>query len=163
MVTDTVTNLPVPGKKNIDSLRLKNLLKTVVSNNKIKLSVNQKMYLSKAYFYNRRVWPNSNNYCTSFSEHTFGCLPPDESSTLQCRGNLVPHANPSNISCCWDGDLCNKVLRPMYNPLPPGSEDESGSFSENSIMSHETSIALLVSLTVCMVILIIIVAFVYLK
>ena len=97
-------------------------------------------------------------------ERTYGCLPPEESGLMQCRGSLVPHLNPTNISCCWDSDLCNQDLLPMYNPLPPDSEFENGSgFKNGTTLNHATSMALLVSLTACLVILIIFVAFVYLR
>jgi bone morphogenetic protein receptor type-1B len=43
-------------------------------------------------------------------ERTYGCLPPEESGLMQCRGSLVPHLNPANISCCSDEDLCNRDL-----------------------------------------------------
>ena len=52
----------------------------------------------------------------------------------------------------------------MYNPLPPDSEFENGSgFKNGTTLNHATSMALLVSLTACLVILIIFVAFVYLR
>ena len=41
-------------------------------------------------------------------ERTYGCLPPDERGLLQCKGNLVPHLNPTAIACCSDQDYCNK-------------------------------------------------------
>ena len=97
-------------------------------------------------------------------ERTYGCLPPEESGLMQCRGSLVPHANPANISCCSDGDFCNQDLRPMYNPLPPESDFDSGSgFKNASTLNQATSMALLVSLTACLVILIVFVAFLYLR
>ncbi len=36
---------------------------------------------------------------------------------FQCKGNLVPHSNPSSIACCSDGDLCNTKLLPKYQHL----------------------------------------------
>ena len=99
-----------------------------------------------------------------FPERTYGCLPPEESGLMQCRGSLVPHLNPANISCCSDKDLCNRDLSPMYNPLPPDSEFDSGSsFKNTATLNQATSMALLVSLTACLVILIIFVAFLYLR
>lgn len=53
---------------------------------------------------------------------------------------------------------------PMYTPLPPDSEYDSGSgFKNAATLNHATSMALLVSLTACLVVLIIFVAFVYLR
>jgi hypothetical protein len=52
----------------------------------------------------------------------------------------------------------------MYTPLPPDSEYDSGSgFKNAATLNHATSMALLVSLTACLVVLIIFVAFVYLR
>jgi hypothetical protein len=61
-------------------------------------------------------------------------------------------------------DLCNRDLLPMYNPLPPDSEYEPGSgFKNAATLNQATSMALLVSLTACLIILIIFVAFLYLR
>ena len=30
-------------------------------------------------------------------ERTYGCMPPDETGMLQCKGHLVPHLNPKSI------------------------------------------------------------------
>lgn len=49
-------------------------------------------------------------------EKTAGCLPPDESGLMQCKGSQVPHLHPKVIECCSDGDLCNQRLRPQPPP-----------------------------------------------
>lgn len=51
-------------------------------------------------------------------EWSFGCLPPDESGLLQCKGNLVPHLREKNIICCNDRDLCNKDVFPELTRKP---------------------------------------------
>lgn len=56
-------------------------------------------------------------------ERTYGCLPPEETGFMLCKGYLVPHKIPKSIACCSDGDLCNKYLKPQYKTLPP-EEDE---------------------------------------
>uniref|UniRef100_A0A2P2I6X2 receptor protein serine/threonine kinase n=2 Tax=Hirondellea gigas TaxID=1518452 RepID=A0A2P2I6X2_9CRUS len=69
---------------------------------------------------------NSNSYCFSavelvylpeqdlqFEHRTFGCLSPDESGLMQCRGYLIDHVRPKNISCCREYDGCNAKLRPQ--------------------------------------------------
>ena len=89
------------------------------------------------------------------SERTYGCLPPDESGLLQCKGNLVPHLNPKSIECCDDSELCNQYLYPSYTPTP--SQDP---VFESPDTFH---IALLISLSICLVIFIILVTFAYLR
>ena len=38
--------------------------------------------------------PNTGLYVP---ERTYGCVPPDETGMLQCKGHLVPHLNPKSI------------------------------------------------------------------
>ena len=38
--------------------------------------------------------PNTGLYVP---ERTYGCMPPDETGLLQCKGHLVPHLNPKSI------------------------------------------------------------------
>ncbi|KAG8182734.1 hypothetical protein JTE90_026185 [Oedothorax gibbosus] len=60
-------------------------------------------------------------------ERTHGCLPPEESGLMQCKGHLVPHQIPKSIACCANGDWCNRHLMPTpvvrtttANPLYEG-------------------------------------------
>merc|ERR1711936_27947 len=88
-------------------------------------------------------------------ERTYGCLPADEQGLLQCKGHLVPHFQPRSIACCSDADLCNKELAPIYEARPettPATLDPS--------VYH---VALLVSLTICLVVFILLVTFAYLR
>ncbi|MCL4128565.1 UNVERIFIED_CONTAM: hypothetical protein GTU68_048695 [Idotea baltica] len=68
---------------------------------------------------------NSDSYCFSAIElvydpdvkinkemRSFGCLGQDELGLMQCRGHLVSHARPKNISCCREFDLCNQNMFP---------------------------------------------------
>lgn len=48
---------------------------------------------------------------------TYGCLPADESTIMQCKGNLVPHRMRTTILCCDGEDLCNEQLQPELKPL----------------------------------------------
>ncbi|CAH0389812.1 unnamed protein product [Bemisia tabaci] len=64
---------------------------------------------------------------------TYGCLPPEESSDMQCKGNLSPHVVRKSIDCCNFTDLCNKNLHPALR-LKPESP---------SITSWEDSLLLL--------------------
>ena len=111
-------------------------------------------------------------------ERTYGCLPPDvEGGLFQCKGNLVPHLNPTAIACCSDQDYCNRRLAPMYDASPPpppptgsgggeghgGPDGGGGDGLFGSHMGEAASLALLVSLTLCFVLLVVFVALVYLK
>jgi bone morphogenetic protein receptor type-1B len=91
-------------------------------------------------------------------ERTYGCLPPDETGLMQCKGHLVPHFYPRSISCCSDYDLCNKDLVPLYSPTPAEGAGEDGALDPS--VYH---VALLVSLTVCLVVFILLVTFAYLR
>ena len=91
-------------------------------------------------------------------EWTYGCLPPDEKGLMQCKGHLVPHFQPRNIACCADTDLCNKDLTPIYEPTP----DELDTVQE-PLDPSVYHVALLVSLTICLVVFILLVTFAYLR
>uniref|UniRef100_A0A1B6KQH1 receptor protein serine/threonine kinase n=1 Tax=Graphocephala atropunctata TaxID=36148 RepID=A0A1B6KQH1_9HEMI len=100
------------------------------------------------------------NYETSQwePERTFGCLPPDEQGLMQCKGNLVPHQFSKAIQCCNFTDLCNKELRPAYTPRPTESSPLDPSLTETIPL-----IALIISITVCLIACLIIVTCVYLR
>ncbi|KAJ8894371.1 hypothetical protein PR048_007022 [Dryococelus australis] len=90
-------------------------------------------------------------------EQTYGCLPPNESGFMQCKGQKVPHQTGHAILCCDSKDLCNKDLNPKIvyqniTPLPDLNYDETIPY-----------IALIVSVTVCLIVLIAVLAFFYLK
>ena len=100
---------------------------------------------------------------TLVPERTYGCLPPDGQGLLQCKGALVPHLNPASIACCSDADFCNRRLTPMYDPTPTEDLEDPGRDGILSGMGEAASLALLGSLTLCFVLLVIFVAFVYLR
>ena len=77
---------------------------------------------------------------------------------MQCKGHLVPHFQPRTIECCSDQDLCNKELVPMYSPTPDIEDDVMDTLDPS--VYH---VALLVSLTICLVIFILLVTFAYLR
>ena len=91
-------------------------------------------------------------------ERTYGCLPADEKGLMQCKGHLVPHFDPRNIACCADYDLCNKDLVPMYEATDYHDEDNLDPLDPS--VYH---VALLVSLTICLVVFILLVTFAYLR
>ncbi|XP_013775412.1 bone morphogenetic protein receptor type-1B-like [Limulus polyphemus] len=93
------------------------------------------------------------------AERTYGCLPPNESGILQCKGNLVPHRIPKSIACCDDKDMCNEALSPVYTVIPttPGP----GEFSSFDDSVHQ--IALLISVTACFIFLIVFVLIAYIR
>lgn len=81
---------------------------------------------------------------------------------MQCQGHLVPHRVPTSIECCNSGDECNKDLEPIYversTTQNPGGVPEQYTKFENL-----TQIALLVSVTVCLIILVVAATFFYLR
>lgn len=91
-------------------------------------------------------------------ERTYGCLPPEESGLMQCKGHLLPHFTPRSIACCNDYDLCNKDLAPLYEVRD--SETTEGIDALDPSVYH---VALLISLTICLVAFILLVTFAYLR
>jgi len=88
-------------------------------------------------------------------EYTYGCFPGDERGLMQCRSSN--HPGGKAILCCDYMDMCNKALTPQYKPVtttpPPG-------------MSYDDSIhyiALIISITVCLIAFLVIVAYYYLR
>ena len=77
---------------------------------------------------------------------------------MQCKGHLVPHFDPRNIACCADYDLRNKDLSPMYEATVDQEEEIMDPLDPS--VYH---VALLVSLTICLVIFILLVTFAYLR
>ena len=70
----------------------------------------------------------------------------------------MPHFQPRTIECCSDRDLCNQDLVPMYTPTPDIEDTVMDSLDPS--VYH---VALLVSLTICLVIFILLVTFAYLR
>jgi len=97
---------------------------------------------------------------TLVPERTYGCLPPDEKGLMQCKGHLVPHFDPRNILCCSSSSLCNKELSPTYEPRHEAVEVMPVGGPLDPSVYH---VALLVSLTICLVIFILLVTFAYLR
>ncbi|XP_063244394.1 bone morphogenetic protein receptor type-1B [Bacillus rossius redtenbacheri] len=90
-------------------------------------------------------------------QQTYGCLPPHESGFMQCKGQKVPHQTGRAILCCDDADLCNKYLIPKIvyrstTPRPDAGYDETIPY-----------IALIISITVCLMALFGVLTFFYLK
>eukprot|EP00088_Acartia_fossae_P031264 TRINITY_DN3217_c0_g1_i3.p1 TRINITY_DN3217_c0_g1~~TRINITY_DN3217_c0_g1_i3.p1 ORF type:complete len:599 (+),score=81.16 TRINITY_DN3217_c0_g1_i3:105-1799(+) len=103
---------------------------------------------------------------TLVPERTYGCLPPDETGLLQCKGHLVPHFFPRSISCCSDSDQCNKYLTPVYpshNPATGHGDQHSSVDGFDPLNPSVYHVALSVSLAVCIVVFIILLTFAYLK
>jgi len=97
------------------------------------------------------------------AERSYGCLPSEEGGLMMCRGNLSPHATPTAIQCCKDGDLCNKQLYPMYDLekyKDDYEDDDSGPSLVDPAIFH---LVLLCSVTVCVVSLVFLVTCIYLK
>ncbi|XP_018321756.1 bone morphogenetic protein receptor type-1B isoform X2 [Agrilus planipennis] len=102
------------------------------------------------------VWdPDTNTY---EPEVTYGCFPADERGLLQCKGYLVPHLQSKSIACCNDYDHCNKNLTPQY--------EERTTTEVPSILKQSDSlpyIVCLASVTVCIAIFLLIIAFVFVR
>ena len=96
---------------------------------------------------------------TLYCFRKYGCLPPDEGGLMQCRGNLVPHLNPTSIACCSDEDFCNKKLIVDYKVVPDTPETDT----IFPYASTATTVALLITFAFCIVMLIFIVTCVYLR
>lgn len=89
------------------------------------------------------------------SEFTYGCLPGDERGLMQCR--TPTYSRGKAISCCDFMDACNRVLTPYVEmrsstPSPGISYDDSIHY-----------IAGIISVTVCLVAFLVIVAYYYLR
>lgn len=91
-------------------------------------------------------------------ERTYGCLPPEESGFMQCKGNLSPHMKGKAILCCDTNDFCNKDLKPTYIPRTTTPSPADIIYDENI---HY--IALIVSLTICITVFLVILTFVYIR
>ena len=95
----------------------------------------------------------------SFDALEYGCLPPEDSSQLQCKGNLVPHTQPQGIECCDDGDLCNQHLQPTYHQII-ATNDAHGTYHP---ASRPAQMALFISVSICFTLLICSLVILYLR
>ncbi|XP_044738565.1 bone morphogenetic protein receptor type-1B isoform X2 [Chrysoperla carnea] len=85
-------------------------------------------------------------------ERSFGCLPPDESGLMQCRGDM----SGKSIKCCDSQDYCNRAILPELKTTTPMP----------GTLNYDESIlytALIISLTICITVFLIIIAFMYLR
>lgn len=89
-------------------------------------------------------------------EYTFGCLSGDEGGLMQCRSSLS-HPRGKAILCCDYMDLCNRVLKP---PLETRTSTPPPGLSYDDSIHY---IALIISVTVCLVAFLVIVAYYYLR
>jgi bone morphogenetic protein receptor type-1B len=95
-------------------------------------------------------------------ERTYGCLPPDETGMLQCKGHLVPHLNPTSIGCCSDEDYCNIRLSPMYQPSPPETDIHPDDYI-GANLGNWTTYIILITIMFGFVLTVLIVAWVFLR
>ncbi|XP_064457112.1 bone morphogenetic protein receptor type-1B-like [Ornithodoros turicata] len=75
-------------------------------------------------------------------ERTYGCLPPEETGLMLCKGSLVPHKIPKSIACCSDGDLCNKYLKPMYKIIPDDDDEYPAQLHRRNELLYQVAIIL---------------------
>lgn len=100
-------------------------------------------------------------YGVIIEERTYGCLPPEERSLLQCKGHLVPHLHPKSIACCDDRDFCNDDLRPN---LTSWRNNQDSRYNTSWMDANSVpAIALIITVTVCLLIVIFFVTCFYLK
>ncbi|XP_023231399.1 bone morphogenetic protein receptor type-1B-like isoform X2 [Centruroides sculpturatus] len=95
-------------------------------------------------------------------ERTYGCLPPEETGFMQCKGHLVPHQVPQSIECCSNADFCNRYLKPVYVSRPTIVTPDYG----GELMSYEDNVhqmALLISTTVCIILLVVLITYAYIR
>ncbi|KAK6629834.1 hypothetical protein RUM43_003654 [Polyplax serrata] len=88
---------------------------------------------------------------------TYGCFPGDERGLMQCKSYMIPHAKEKAIKCCNYTDYCNRALTPKL---------EIRSTTPSPGMSYDDSIhyiALIISVTVCLIAFLVIVAYYYLR
>ena len=107
------------------------------------------------------------SYPTQRTKLTYGCAVHEESGGLwQCRSNhKTPHKIPQNILCC-DTDMCNNKLNPTIKPETLTkyiSEHKKELLAQNKNYANHHSIALVISVTVCAMLLVIVVTYLYLK
>ncbi|XP_060523005.1 bone morphogenetic protein receptor type-1B isoform X2 [Cylas formicarius] len=87
----------------------------------------------------------------------YGCLPPDDGTFMQCKGHLVPHRQSKSIQCCDDADFCNRDLKISYPERP--EPDVPGFGTQDNL----PFIVLLTSVTFCLTVFLLGIAFVYMK
>lgn len=92
---------------------------------------------------------------------TWGCLAPEESTILQCQPSAVPHREV--YKCCFDFDQCNLNLNLSLTEIEPTTRPDVATTNSKKRPENVTQIALLVSVTVCLIILIVAITFVYLR
>lgn len=54
----------------------------------------------------------------SYELITYGCLPPDEKTSMQCNTPDHVHKKQLSMECCQDGDMCNTNLKPTLPTTP---------------------------------------------
>lgn len=78
------------------------------------------------------------------------------SSFFQCKGNLMSNTRVKTIECC-ETDMCNKDLKPTYEI--PSTTEESVTIPPEAL----PYIVLLTSVTICVIVFLLVIAFVYLR
>ena len=49
---------------------------------------------------------------------TYGCLPPEEQTLMQCNTPDHVHTKQLSMECCRDADMCNTLLQPSLPTTP---------------------------------------------
>jgi len=103
---------------------------------------------------------------TDKMERKYGCMPPEhEGGMFQCRTKDVQYEIPMKVECCNDEDLCNEALEPMLpeEEVKTYIKKISAPTNTNNNVDHTNGIALVISVTVCAMLLVIAVTYFYLR
>lgn len=63
----------------------------------------------------KKVEPGSDD---SIELITYGCLPPEEKTRMQCNTPDHVHKKQLSMECCRNGDMCNTLLQPSLPTTP---------------------------------------------
>ncbi|XP_027037578.1 bone morphogenetic protein receptor type-1A-like, partial [Pocillopora damicornis] len=90
----------------------------------------------------------------SYELITYGCLPPDEKTSMQCNTPDHVHKKQLSMECCQDGDMCNTFLKPTLPTTPSPTTGETVEEEFEDGVTEQYSI-LFISAGVCVVVFII--------
>ncbi|XP_001633896.2 bone morphogenetic protein receptor type-1B [Nematostella vectensis] len=93
---------------------------------------------------------------------TYGCLPPEEQTDMQCNTPASAHRNKISVLCCNNRDLCNFELDPTFPPPTSPTIDVRARVDDESSGSKKFFI-LFVTAGVCTVVLVIVLVILYIR
>lgn len=99
----------------------------------------------------KKVEPGSDD---SIELITYGCLPPEEKTRMQCNTPDHVHKKQLSMECCRNGDMCNTLLQPSLPTTPSPTTVEIVEEEFEDAVTEQYSI-LFISAGVCVVVFII--------